>query len=67
MSRKVTVTYTVTYDLRKGEVADEYYEQLNDYRDSKSQRKWFVIDRFIGHNNLVKCDSQAKIRVTEEK
>lgn len=65
MSRKVTVTYSVTYDLRKGEIADEYREQLNDYRDNKAQRKWFVIDRFIGHDNLHLFDKKAKLKVTE--
>lgn len=67
MSRKVTVTYSVTYDLSKGEVAKEYLEQLNDYRDTKSQRKWFAIDRFIGHDNLRLFDRKAKLKVTEVK
>lgn len=67
MSRKVTVTYTVTYDLRQGEVADEYRESLDSYRDNKEQRKWFVIDRFVGHDNLALFDKQAKLKITEEK
>jgi hypothetical protein len=67
MSRKVTVTYTVTYDLRKGEVADEYLEQLDDYKDTRSQREWFAIDRFIGHNNLVAFDEDAKLTVKESR
>ncbi len=67
MSKKVTITYSVTYDLGKGSVAREYQEQLNDYPDSKSQRKWFVIDRFIGHDNLRLFDKKAKLKVTEEK
>ena len=28
MSKKVTITYSVTYDLHKGKIADEYKEQL---------------------------------------
>jgi hypothetical protein len=67
MSKKVTITYSVTYDLGKGAVAREYLEQLNDYPDSKSQREWFVIDRFIGHDNLRLFDKKAKLKVTEEK
>lgn len=67
MSRLVTVTYSVTYDLREGEVAEEYRESLNDYRDNKGQRKWFVIDRFIGHDNLALFDKKAKLTIKEEK
>lgn len=67
MSRKVTVTYSVTYDLSKGEVSKEYFEQLNDHRDNKGQRKWFAIDRFIGHDNLRLFDKKAKLKVTETK
>jgi hypothetical protein len=67
MSKKVTITYSVTYDLRKGATAKEYLEQLDDYRDSKSQREWFVIDRFIGHHNLWLFDKKAKLKITEEK
>lgn len=67
MSRKVTVTYSVTYDLRDGEIADEYFEQLGDYRDNKSQREWFAIDRFIGHDNLRLFDRKAKLTIKESK
>jgi hypothetical protein len=67
MSRKVTVTYTKTYDLRNGNLAEEYKEFLDDYRDHKNQRKWFVIDRFVGHHNLELFDPKAKLRITEEK
>ncbi len=67
MSRKVTVTYTVTYDLRKGEARRDYLEWLDDYRNNKRQREWFVIDRFVGHDNLKLFDPKAKLRITEEK
>jgi hypothetical protein len=67
MSRKVTVTYTVTYDLSKGEMANEYLEYIDDYRDNKANRTWFAIDRFIGHHNLNLFDSKAKLKITEEK
>lgn len=65
MSKKVTVTYQVTYDLSQGKVADEYHEWLDDYRDSKDRRKWFVIDRFVGHHNLALFDRKAKLTVKE--
>jgi hypothetical protein len=67
MGKQVTLTYSITYDLREGEVADEYREQLNDYEDTASQRAWFAIDRFIGHDNLALFDKQATLIVTEEK
>jgi hypothetical protein len=66
VSKKVTVTYTVTYDLSKGSIAQEYYEGKDDRRDSRAQRKWFAIDRFIGHDNLRLFDRKAKLKVTEE-
>jgi hypothetical protein len=66
MSKTVTVTYSVTYNLRKGEVADEYLEQLNDYEDTASQREWFVIDRFIGHDNIKLFDKAATLTVKEK-
>lgn len=65
MSKAVTVTYTVTYDLTQGDIANEYQESLNDYRDNKDQRKWFAIDRFVGHDNLELFDKAAKLTVTE--
>ena len=67
MSRQITLTYSVTYDLSKGEVAEEYREQLNDYKDTKGQRKWFAIDRFIGHDNLKLFDRKAKLQIIERK
>ena len=67
MSRIVTVTYSVTYDLSQGEIAEEYRQSLNDFRDNKDQRKWFVIDRFVGHHNLPLFDRKAKLTITEAK
>lgn len=66
MSRKVTITYTATYDLSKGEIADEYKQFLDSYRDSRSRREWFAVDRMIGHHNLDKFDPAAKITYKEE-
>jgi hypothetical protein len=66
MSKKVTITYTVTYDLRKGKIADEYKEQLGDYNDTQRQRRWFAIDRFIGHDNIQLFDRRAKLTVKEK-
>ena len=64
---KVTVTYTVTYNLSpKSSVGREYLEWLDDYRNTKASRKWFAIDRLIGHHNLELFDKKAKLTVTEE-
>ena len=65
MSKQVTLTYSITYDLSKGEVADEYFEQLNDHEDTAGQRRWFAVDRFIGHHNLALFDSQAYLHIEE--
>lgn len=65
MSKKVTVTFQVTYDLRFGKTRKEYLAWLDDYKDTKSQRKWFVIDRFVGHHNLPLFDKKAKMTVKE--
>ena len=67
MSKQVTVTYSVTYNLAKGKERDEYLEWLDDYKDKKSMRKWWVIDRFIGHDNIQLFDKKAKLRVEESK
>lgn len=56
MSKKVTVTITVTYDLSEGELAKWYLQQLDDHEDTSSQREWFAIDRLIGHENLHNLD-----------
>lgn len=67
MGRKVTVTYKVTYDLTQGDLAQEYLEYIDDYRDNKANRKWFAIDRFIGHHNLELFDKKAKLTIEETK
>lgn len=65
MSKKVTVTYSITYDLTQGEIAQEYLESLGDYTDTSSDRRWFAIDRFIGFDNLKLFDQAATLTVTE--
>lgn len=62
---KITVTLSITYDLSNDELYQEYQEQLGDYSDTPGQREWFVIDQFIGHQNLVFLDKRAKLRVEE--
>lgn len=63
---KVTVTYTITYDLSpKSKAGREYLAWLDDYKDTKNNRKWFVIDRFIGHHNLGLFDKKAKLTIKE--
>jgi hypothetical protein len=72
MGRKVTVSLEITYDF-KGELLRDYCQWKDDYPDTKSARKWFVIDRFIGHDNLDKLlseniiDRKAKVVVKEKK
>lgn len=72
MGRKVTVSLEITYDF-KGELLREYCLWKDDYPDTKASRKWFVIDRFIGHDNLDKLlseniiDRKAKVIVKEKK
>jgi hypothetical protein len=66
MSKKVTVTYTITYDFTQGEIAEDYLEQLMDYEDTKEQRKWYALDLFIGEDNMELIDKAATLTVTEE-
>ena len=69
---KYTIALTVTYDF-KGKLLKEYLEFLDGYRDTKKMRKYFVIDRFIGHDNYAYymesniIDNKAKLIVKEEK
>ena len=64
--KKVKVTYTITYNLsNKSAKGREYREWLDDYKDTKSARKWFAIDRFIGHDNLRLFDRNATLKVEE--
>ena len=64
---KVTITYTITYNLsNKSSTGREYQEWLDDDKDTKSARKWFVIDRFVGHHNLSLFDKKAKLTLQED-
>jgi len=64
---KVTITYRVTYNLDpKSSVGREYRQWLDDDRDTKASRKWFAIDRFIGHDNFKLFDKKAKLTIKEE-
>lgn len=65
MSKKVTLTYKVTYDLTQPELLEEYLEQLHGHDDTEGQRTWFAIDRFIGHDNLRLFDKTAELFVSE--
>jgi len=65
VSKKMLINIGVKYDLSKGDIAKEYREWLDDHRDSKSMRQYFVIDRLIGHNQLSKIDEKARVRVRE--
>lgn len=59
MSKKVTVSVQVSY-VFKGAVLKDYLEWLDDYRDSKKMREWFVIDRAVGHDQLSELLSSKK-------
>ena len=64
---RVTVTYSITYNLSpRSSVGREYRQQLDDHKDTKSQRRWFVIDRFIGHHNIKLIDQKAALTIKEE-
>ena len=63
-TKTIDVTYSVSYKL-KGKLLKEYLEWLDDDRDNKKNREWFVIYRFIGHHNLALFDPKAKLTVTE--
>ena len=63
-TKTIDVTYSVSYKL-KGKLLEEYLEWLDDDRDNKKNREWFVIDRFIGHHNLALFDPKAKLKVAE--
>lgn len=63
-ARKVLVRYEITYEF-SGDLLEEYYAQLDDYPDTATQREWFVIDRFIGHENLRRFDKNATLKVEE--
>lgn len=66
MTKKVTITYTITYNLsNKSASGREYQEWLDGDKDTKSARKWFVIDRFIGHDNLALFDKNATLKIEE--
>lgn len=64
MSKKITVSFTVNYKF-KGDLLEEYLDQLQGNKDTKSQRKEFAIDRFIGFHNLPLFDRKAKLTVKE--
>lgn len=70
MAKKVTVSVQVSYTF-KGKVLKDYLAWLDDYRDSKKMREWFVIDRAVGHDQLQellsskKFDPAMKIVVSE--
>jgi hypothetical protein len=65
LTKRVTVTFKAVYDL-KGDLLREYKEQLHGHKDTESQRQWFVIDRFVGHDNLRLFDLDARMSIDEE-
>ena len=57
------VTYEVEYDFSDPKVWKEYIEWLDDYSDTQSERKWFAIDRAIGHEDATSVDPAGTVRV----
>jgi len=57
------VIYEVEYDFANPDVWSEYTEWLDDYPDTRSARKWFVIDRAIGHEDATSVDPAGTVRV----
>jgi hypothetical protein len=60
MAKKVTVSLEVSYTF-KGEVLKDYLEWLDDHRDTKKAREWFVIDRAVGHDQLNELQGSRKL------
>lgn len=65
MTKRVTVNFKAVYEF-KGELLKEYREQLHGHNDTLAQRQWFVVDRFVGHENLRLFDLDARMSVDEE-
>ena len=65
MTKKLTVTFKASYKF-EGALLEEYLEQLHGHDDTLSQRQWFVVDRFVGHDNLRLFDLSARMSVDEE-
>ena len=64
MNKKLSINYSITYNF-KGQLLKDYLDWLDDYEDTKAARKWFAIDRFIGHDNLALFDSKGKLAIKE--
>jgi hypothetical protein len=65
LTKQITVTFKAVYKL-EGALLEEYLEQLHGHEDTLSQRQWFVIDRFVGHDNLRLFDLDARMSIDEE-
>lgn len=65
VGKVVTISLSKSY-LFEGNFLVDYLEQLDDYPDSPSQREWFVMDRFIGENNLSRLDKGYEMKVEEK-
>lgn len=56
------VIYEVEYSFDNPEIWQDYSEWLGDYPDTRASRKWFVIDRAIGHD-MQAVDPAGEVRV----
>jgi hypothetical protein len=60
MARKIKISFSVEYKLT-GKLEKEYREWLDDHPNSAKARRWFAIDRFVGHHNLELFDKAAHL------
>ena len=65
IGKVVTISLSKQYCF-EGDLLVEYFEQLDDYEDTPSQREWFVMDRFIGEEALSKLDKGFVMKVEEK-
>ena len=60
---KLKVTYEVEYDFSDPELWQEYTDWLDDYADTRQNRKWFVEDRAVGSDWDNRLDPAGKVRI----
>ena len=60
----IKVTYEVEYDFANPDIWSEYSQWLDDDSDTRSARKWFAIDRAIGHEYQTTVDPQGTVKAS---
>jgi len=59
----IKVIYEVEYDFSNPDIWSEYSQWLDDHADTMSTRKWFAIDRAVGHEENTTVDPQGIVRI----